>query len=420
MQVLLIGGGGREAALAWRIARSDSLTKLFVTHPNPGWPGVAEFAPASTLEAQVTLAAELGVDLVVVGPEGPLSKGIADALQDLGIPCFGPSVGAARLEFSKAFTKEICAEAGIATARALVIDRTDPTAVARAQARLDQGRVVIKADGLAAGKGVLVCPTASEAHEGFASMSQFGAAADRVLLEDLLEGPEVSVFALTDGTRVVGLPSSQDHKQLLNGGQGPNTGGMGAYAPCPWLDRQGVDALMGSVFQPVVDALKERGTPYRGVLYGGFMLTADGPQLLEFNVRFGDPECQALMMLWEEDVLPWLAGAAKGQLPEGEPRFAAGASCCVVLASGGYPASSDKGVAIPEPEDEVPSVVTFQAGTRRDDEGVLRTHGGRVLGITAIGPDVATARERAYARIDAWRFEGAHYRTDIGATGVSS
>lgn len=419
MRVVLVGSGGREAALAWRLSRSPSLTQLWVTADNPGWPAGVIQRAAGTVEAQVALAREVGAELVVVGPEGPLAQGLADALASAGIPCFGPTQEAARLESSKAYTKEICAAAGIATAGAVIVDRSDPGSWARAQERCAQGRVVVKADGLAAGKGVIVCETPEEAQRALSQLATLGGAADVLVLEDLLEGPEVSVFALCDGARAVALPSAQDHKQLLDGGRGPNTGGMGAIVPCPLVDQAQAEALVASVHQPVIAELARRGHPYRGVLYAGFMLTNDGPMLLEFNVRFGDPECQALMALWDDDPLPWLHGAAVGALPGGAPRFGSGAACCVVLASAGYPASSDRGRAIPEPE-PTDGVVVFHAGTERDPSGILRTAGGRVLGVTGTGSDLVAARSAAYAAVEGWRFEGAQLRTDIGQRAVAA
>jgi len=415
MRVLLVGSGGRETALAWRVARSPSLTELIVTGSNPGWPsGVLEISGDP-----VQIARTARAHLVVVGPEAPLADGLADRLADAGIPCFGPRAAAARLEASKAFAKEVMRAAGVPTAEALVVDRSEPGALERARARAARGEVVVKVDGLAAGKGVFVCPTAEEALRALdeAWGGRFGEAAERLVLEDRLTGPEVSVFALSDGERVVALPSSQDHKRLRDGDEGPNTGGMGAYAPCPLVPPEEARRLVQAVHQPVIAELARRGVPYRGVLYGGLMLTPEGPRVLEFNVRFGDPECQPLMCLWDEDILPWLHGAATGRLPDGEPRFAEGAACCVVLASAGYPRSSTPGVPIPEPEPSE-GVVAFHAGTRRTDEGTLVTDGGRVLGITGTGPDLRSARDRAYAAVEGWRFEGAQVRTDIGLGGL--
>lgn len=415
MNVLLVGHGGREAALAWRIARSPQLAQLTVTGPNPGWPGVAQVHPASTTAEIVELASRVQADLVVVGPEAPLAAGLADALVAEGITCFGPTRGAARIETSKTFAKELMAEAGVPTPGFLAVDRADPVSIEAALARIDQGQVVIKVDGLAAGKGVFVCPTPQEARAAFDEVmgERFGEAASTLLLEDLITGPEVSVFALTDGVAAVGLPSCQDHKALLDAGRGPNTGGMGAYAPCRLIDRAGVERILDQVHRPILRALAARGTPFRGVLYAGLMLTPDGPRVLEFNARFGDPECQVLMTLWESDILPWLSGAAQGKMPRGQPRFSDGASCCVVLASKGYPASSERGVVIPEGPSRR-DVVVFHAATTRSDDGLLRTNGGRVLGITGVGPDLAEARSRAYRAVEDYQFDGCQLRTDIG------
>ncbi|TVQ91101.1 MAG: phosphoribosylamine--glycine ligase [Deltaproteobacteria bacterium] len=415
MNVLLVGTGGREAALAWRIALSPQLGQLTVTGPNPGWPRLAQVREAGTVAQITALARELEVDLVVVGPEAPLAEGLADALDPLGIPCFGPSAAAARIETSKVFAKQIMAEASVQTAGFLQVNRDDPASVERALERLLRGDVVIKADGLAAGKGVFVCRSPDQARAAFDEVmgGRFGQAADTVLLEDLLTGPEVSVFALTDGVSAVGLPSCQDHKALLDGGQGPNTGGMGAYTPCPLLDQAGVEAVVEQVHRPVLRALAARGTPFKGVLYAGLMLTEDGPRVLEFNARFGDPECQALMSLWEDDVLTWLHGAASGALPAGRPRFSEGAACCVVLASRGYPETCERGVIITEGPNRR-DVNVFHAATTRLEDGLLRTAGGRVLGVSATGADLEQARVRAYEAVEDWRFEGCQLRCDIG------
>jgi phosphoribosylamine--glycine ligase len=396
--------------------QSKRLTSLVVTGENPGWPAGVEVQVAKQPGEIVAVATRLEADLVVIGPEAPLAAGTADALNAAGIPCFGPSREAARLESSKAFAKEIMASTGVQTAAALVVDRDDPVAVAAAHARCELGRVVVKADGLAAGKGVFVCRTADEAAEALQAVwsGRFGEASRSVVLEDLLEGPEVSLFAICDGEKVVVLPSAQDHKQLLDGGLGPNTGGMGAYAPCPLLEGPAGVALGEAIHLPVIQELARRGHPFRGLLYAGLMMTEDGPKVLEFNVRFGDPECQPLMVLWDDDLLAWLHGAATGNLPQGQPQFRDGTACCVVLASAGYPVSSDKGQVIPEP-DGTEGVHVFQSGTLRAADGTLRTNGGRVLGITAVGETVAQARSRAYEALPAWTFPGAQFRTDIAA-----
>lgn len=414
MRVVLVGNGGREHALAWRLAASPTLTALVVTGPNPGWPERVVVDAANDVPGWVAVARRHRADLVVVGPEVPLSLGVADALAEAGIPCFGPTRAAAALETSKAFTKEVLVAAGVPTAGALVVDLRDPAQRERARARCARGSVVLKADGLAAGKGVIVCRTADEALDALDGMARFGEAATRVLLEDLLTGPEVSLFALCDGVRAAPLPSAQDHKTLLEGGKGPNTGGMGAICPCPLVpDALGAEWVQ-RVHAPVLAEMARRGTPFRGVLYAGLMLTPEGPKVLEFNVRFGDPECQVLMAMWLDDPLPWLLGAANGQLPPGAPQVREGAACCVVLAADGYPEAPRQGDVIPvgpAPQDGV----VFFAGATRGDDGVVRTSGGRVLGVTARGPAMALARARAYDAVPGWAFDGARWRRDIGA-----
>lgn len=418
MRVLLIGHGGREAALAWKIAQSPSLEQLVVTGLNPGWPADARVELAVGVPEWVELASKMHADLVVVGPEAPLEQGLADQLREIKIPCFGPGSAAARLETSKAFAKEIMCAAGVETAGFQRVDTHDPASLQGARTRCQEGNVVIKVDGLAAGKGVFVCPDATDASASLeeAIGGRFGEAARYLILEDLIVGPEVSVFALCDGERAVGLPSAQDHKRLLEGNRGPNTGGMGAYVPCPLVDSAAVDELVASVHQPVLDEMRRRGTPFTGVLYAGLMLTEEGPLVLEFNVRFGDPECQPLMQMWDGDILPWLYGAAKGNLPAGKPAALQGAACCVVLASPGYPETSTKGIPIPEAA-LPPNVEVFFAGARRTN-GVLETNGGRVLGITATGDDIVQAQAAAYRSLPGWCFEGAHFRRDIAESAL--
>jgi phosphoribosylamine--glycine ligase len=416
MNVLIVGDGGREHALAWRIAQSPSLGRLVAASPHPAWPAGTEVIAASGPVGIAELARSQRIDLVVVGPEAPLEAGVVDACAEFGIPCFGPTRAAAQLEASKAFAKIVMDEARVPTASALVVDTFDADSLALAHARCDRGDVVVKVDGLAAGKGVIVATTPEEAHAALTACTdgRFGASAARLVLEDRLEGPEVSLLALCDGERAVALPPAQDHKRLLDHDQGPNTGGMGAYAPYPRLDAAAVAEIVARVHTPVLAAMRARGTPFRGVLYAGLMLTARGPRVLEFNARFGDPECQPLMALWEDDVLPWLLGAAKGRLPEGAPRFRAGAACCVVVAAEGYPDAPVRGTAIVEPPPS-PDVMAFIAGARRGVDGVLRATGGRVIGVTGWGPDAAAAAARAYAAVPGWRFPGSQIRSDIGA-----
>ena len=414
--VLVIGGGGREHALAWRLARSPSVDAVATA---PGNPGTADLGPRHDVAtddpgAVAALAEKVGADLVVVGPEAPLVAGVADELTRRGIPVFGPSSGAARIEGSKSFAKEIMAAAGAPTAR-----YGSFTSAADAKEALADYRppYVVKADGLAAGKGVTICDTEAEARAAIDDAlvrEVFGSAGERVVLEEFLDGPEASVFAVADGSDVVLLSPAQDFKRALDGDEGPNTGGMGAYTPVPGFGFAEADALRETIFRPVLAELADRGTPYRGLLYAGLVLTADGPKLLEFNCRFGDPETQVVVPRLASDLADLLAAAATGTVADVEVRWHDAAFVTVVLASGGYPGHYDVGLPIAG-VDEAASregVTVFHAGTRIED-GALVTGGGRVLGVTARGADVAAARERAYAAADLIRFAGVHRRSDI-------
>lgn len=394
MRVLLVGGGGREHALAWALGRHGH-TLLF-SHDNPGFAGLGAVVGGDP-------AAIEGVDLVVIGPEAPLAEGLVDRLAARGIPAFGPTAAAARLETSKVYTKQFAIRHGLPTAAARVLAPGEPFAADRAW--------VVKLDGLAAGKGVWVCADAAETDAAVAQARAARPDAD-VLLEEVLVGPEVSVLGISDGERVVPLLPARDHKRRFDGDVGPNTGGMGAVAPVAVAEAD--LAVCHDVLRRAVAGMAAEGTPFRGVLYGGFMLTPAGPRLLEFNVRFGDPECQPLVTMLDEDLAPWLLGAATGRLPGAALRWKAGAACCVVVAGEGYPergANADITALPAEAED----LVVFQAGTKRVD-GRLRATGGRVLGVVGRGADLAAARARAYAGVAAVRFEGAAWRTDIGAT----
>jgi phosphoribosylamine--glycine ligase len=416
MNVLLIGNGGREAALAWRLAQSPQLARLLVTGENARWPEKAEVLPANDVSAWVRVARDGGVGLVVVGPEAPLEAGLADALDEIGIPCFGPTRAAARLETSKSFAKEVMRAAGVPTADAIVVDPTTAEGRAAANARAALGAVVIKVDGLAAGKGVFVCPTAAEAQAALDEIGRFGSAAHRILLESLLTGPEVSLFALCDGERATPLVSAQDHKRLLDGDHGPNTGGMGAFVPSPHVDASRAEALCNQIHRPVLAEMRRRGMPFRGLLYAGVMLTPDGPRVLEFNARFGDPETQPMMRLWADDLLAWLHAAAIGALPEGSPKFSAGAACGVVLAAEGYPDAPKLGVILDEPATPDPRAVCFFAGAKRAGPTEVVSAGGRILSCTATGATLGEARASAYAAISAWAAPHTQHRTDIGAS----
>jgi phosphoribosylamine--glycine ligase len=417
MRILLVGSGGREHALAWKIAQSPLLTEL---HCAPGNPGIARLArpvpvAADDVEGLVRHAREARVDLVVVGPEAPLVLGLADRLASLGIPVFGPSAGAAEVEGSKAFAKDVMTAAGIPTAPYAVFTEA---AAAIAYARARGGRVVVKADGLCAGKGVVVADSADEAEAALRAMLVdriHGAAGARVLVEDRLEGREASLIAFTDGERVLTLPAAQDHKRVGDGDRGPNTGGMGAYSPTPAVDAALVADVERRVLLPAVRELARRGRPFRGALYAGLMLTRDGLQVLEFNARLGDPETQPILMRLRGDLLPALLGAARGDLSgvalDVDPRAAVG----VVLAAEGYPGQVASGDEIVGAEEATPEgVQVFQAGTRRDERGRLVSAGGRVLTVCALGDGIAAARERAYAALAGIRLRGGHCRRDIG------
>ena len=410
MKTLVIGAGGREHALALALSRDLSVTEV---HAAPGNPGIAEVATLHDVDpmdgaAVADLAERLAVGLVVVGPEAPLVAGVADAVRARGIACFGPSAAAARLEGSKAFAKEVMAAAGVPTAAARVC--TDPEQVAAA---LDEfgPPYVVKDDGLAAGKGVVVTGDRDEA-------LAHAAGCERVLVEEYLDGPEVSLFAVTDGRTVVPLLPAQDFKRALDGDAGPNTGGMGAYTPLPWVPADLVAEVTGSVLQPTVDEMTRRGTPFAGLLYAGLALTHHGVRVVEFNARFGDPETQPLMALLASPLGSVLLAAAEGRLHElGPLRWFDGAAVAVVVAAEDYPARPRTG----DPVDGLDAagsqdgVDVIHAGTALDGEGRVVTSGGRVLAVTAVGADVADARAKAYAGVDAVSIRGSHHRTDIAA-----
>lgn len=409
MHVLLVGGGGREHALAWKLLQSPRLSRLSTTHDNPGFPR-GSHQPGAAEDPEAFAVAE-GVDLVVVGPEAPLADGLIDRLQAAGVAAVGPTKAAAQLEASKAFAKEVMERSGVPTAAWSV--HTD---LSSALAAID-GPCVVKADGLAAGKGVVVADSAEEAKEAVREVlgGRFGQAGARVLIEERLTGPEVSVLALCDGERAVPLQSARDHKRRFAGDQGPNTGGMGALCPAPGVPPETIESIRRTVLQPVVDTMAASGTPFRGVLYAGLMLTPRGPKVLEFNARFGDPECQPLMMMLDEDLLPLLHSAATASLPDRPLRWKSGACCCVVVVSDGYPGSYEKGHEISGLPDPSPGEVAFLAGARHRKGGGVETSGGRVLGLTCHGETLAQARDRAYALTETVSFLGAQWRSDIGA-----
>jgi phosphoribosylamine--glycine ligase len=409
MDVLVIGTGGREHALVSALAADPGVERVYAAPGNPGMAADATLHDVDPLDgrAVAALAGDLGVGLVVIGPEAPLVAGVADAVRAAGVPCFGPSADAARLEGSKAFAKEVMTAAGVPTAKARVCTTPDEVAAA-----LDAfgPPYVVKDDGLAAGKGVVVTDDRQEA-------ADHADACDRVVVEEYLDGPEVSVFGITDGTTVHPLLPAQDFKRIGDGDRGPNTGGMGAYAPLTWAPADLVDEVRRTVLQPTVDELRRRGTPFRGLLYAGLALTARGVRVVEFNARFGDPETQPLLALLESPISPLLLGAATGSLADvPPPTWRPGAAVTVVLASKGYPESSSRGDVITGTDDAeaLEGVHVIHAGTALVD-GHLVTAGGRVLGVTAVGADVAQARARAYDGVRVVSFPGAHWRTDIAA-----
>ncbi len=398
MRVLLVGSGGREHALAWRLAQSASCDEL---HAAPGNPGIARLGQchpvrAEDSEALLELATSLEVALAVVGPEAPLVNGLADDLRRGGIAVFGPGGAAARIEGSKIFAKEVMRAAGVPTAAVLLEPRPP---------------CVVKADGLAAGKGVFVCRDESELAAGLAAASHLRG---EIVVEELLEGEELSVFALCDGREVVALAAARDHKRLEDGDRGPNTGGMGAFTPVPGFDGSDVAQLVELVHRPVVEELARRGSPFVGLLFAGVMLTADGPRVLEFNCRFGDPETQAVLPVLEGDLLEALRAAAGGDLAGARVTAGADAAVAVVLAAGGYPDTADSGTPISGVEDaEASGALVFHGGTALA-AGELATKGGRVLTVTATAGELEEARARAYAAADLIRFEGLRRRSDIG------
>jgi phosphoribosylamine--glycine ligase len=414
--VLLVGGGGREHALAAALAASPHVETLWAA---PGNPGIARHArtapvPADALSAIVELARRERVDFVVSGPEAPLVAGLADRCGEAGLTALGPSAAAARLEGSKAFAKALMARHGIPTARFAVFD-------AAAEARRYCARVgaplVVKADGLAGGKGAIVCATLEEAEAAVRALMEervFGQAGATVVIEEYLRGEEVSFFALANGEEALALGAAADHKAVFDGDRGPNTGGMGAYAPVPGFDAL-EEQVMDTIVRPTIAALAKEGAPYRGVLFVGLMLTADGPRVLEYNCRFGDPECQVLVSRLADDLLPLLVAAARGEALPARVRWRPESAVCVNLVSGGYPGRYPTGLPIEglERAEAVEGVRVFHAGTA-EREGRLVTAGGRVLSVTATAPRLAEAVRRAYAAAACISFAGVHYRRDIG------
>ena len=417
MNILLVGSGGREHALAWKIAQSPLTARLVCAPGNPGMAAMAETraVEATDVAGQLALAREIAADLVVVGPESALEAGLADALAKAGIPCFGAVAAAARIETSKAFAKDFCTRHDLPTAAYGVFEKP-----AEAKAFLDRFTppYVIKADGLAAGKGVTVAETRREAEAAIDDClgGRFGQAGARVVIEEFMAGEEASLFALSDGETAVLFGGAQDHKRAYDGDKGPNTGGMGTYSPAPILTAEVVETARARMIAPTVAGLAGEGMPYRGVLYAGLMLTEAGPKLVEYNARFGDPECQVLMLRLESDLVPYLHAAATGALAGmPEPTWRDEAAICVVLAARGYPDAPEKGSVIRGADaDFGPDVTVFHAGTARNAAGELVAMGGRVLNVCARGADLAEARARAYAAVARIDWPEGFHRTDIG------
>lgn len=423
MKVLVVGGGGREHALVWKIRQSPRVSEVFVA---PGNAGTAKEATnvdiaATDVDAIVEFAKQYEIDLTVVGPEAPLVAGLVDALEEAGLKAFGPSAAAAELEGSKVFCKNLLHTADIPTASYQTFRTGDDAARYINDRYSDPSEpvpVVVKADGLAAGKGVIVCETRSDALEAIdriAGQKEFGAAGNELIIEERLMGQEASVLAITDGETIITLPAAQDHKPAYDGDTGPNTGGMGAYCPTPIVDEAMYEKIESDVLVPVVHAMKRARKPFKGVLYAGLMLTAAGPKVLEFNVRFGDPECQPLLMRLKTDLVDILEAAVEGKLSELPPlEWDERPSLCVVMASEGYPGSYEKGREITglDDADMLDNVKVFHAGTSTEDGKVVNS-GGRVLGVTAIGASVSAAKLQAYKAVQKIRWKGAWCRKDI-------
>jgi phosphoribosylamine--glycine ligase len=419
LNVLLLGSGAREHAIAWKLAQSPNLAKLWCAPGNAGMAQYGENLPdvrASDVDAVAEAAQRIRADLVIVGPEDPLAAGVADRLEAEGIAVFGPTRAAAEIEWSKAFAKQLMRDAGIATAEARAFD--DAWAARTYVREMFGTGCVVKADGLASGKGVVVCDNVDDALRAIEDSmvnNRFGPSGARIVIEERMRGRETSAHAFTDGVTVRHMPFSCDHKPVFDRDQGPNTGGMGVYSPPGWLDATTRAEIEHNVTERAVHAMAAAGRPYRGVLYPGMMLTADGLRVVEFNSRFGDPETEALLPRLRTDLLTICDAVAHGRLADIDVEWSDDATVGVVMAPGGYPGDHLTGVPIEGIESVDSDVQVFIAGARRDDAGVLRTTGGRTLCVVASGPTIAAARERAYDNVRRIRFEGAHYRTDIGA-----
>ena len=417
MRILVVGSGGREHALSWKIAASPLCDKLYCAPGNAGIAAVAECVPIGVEEFDklVAFARENRIDLVVVGPEAPLVKGLADRLSEAGVPVFGPSAKAAEIEGSKGFMKDLCAKYRIPTARYRRF--TDPTA-AKSFARTLPIPVVIKADGLAAGKGVVIAASHDEADAAIEDMMlhhQFGQAGDSVVVEEFLAGEELSFFALCDGETALPLASAQDHKQVGDGDTGPNTGGMGAYSPAPVATPEIEARIMAEIIRPTVAGLKAEGRPFKGVLFAGIMVTAEGPKLIEYNARFGDPECEVLCLRLMSDLVPALLACTDGTLRNFALRWYPETALAVVMATKGYPGAVQNGSVIRNlPTDAADDCIVFHCGTKRNPQGEIEAHGGRVLAVSALGKNAREAQAKAYRIVDAIDWPEGFCRRDIG------
>ncbi|SHG37234.1 phosphoribosylamine--glycine ligase [Thermosyntropha lipolytica DSM 11003] len=417
-KVLVVGQGGREHALVWKLSLSPQVEKIYAAPGNPGIGQIAECVDigAEDIDKLAAFAREKGIDLTVVGPEAPLMQGIADIFKEKGLLLFGPSRAAARLEGSKAFTKNLLKKYGIPTASYEVFTDAEQ-ALDWAEHYTNQGKkVVIKADGLAAGKGVVIAETFAQAREAIEDImikKTLGSAGDKVVIEEFLEGEEVSVFALSDGEDFVILGAAQDHKQVFDGDKGPNTGGMGAYVNPPLYDEKLAVKVREKIIAPVIAAMKEEGTPYAGVLYAGLMVRDGEPKVLEFNARFGDPEAQVLLPMIKDDIYTLLEKVARGELDGYVPQMEEGSCICVVLASGGYPGPYEKGKEITGLNNISPDTLLFHAGTALKD-GKLVTNGGRVLNVVCRGQNIEECIDKVYKEVAKVSFAGMHYRRDIG------
>lgn len=419
LSVLIVGAGGREHALAWVLSRSPQVGQIFVAPGNAGTSAVATNVPiaASDIDGLVAFAGDMNIGLTIVGPEKPLAEGIVDQFQAEGLTIFGPTRYSAQLESSKAFARQFLHRHGIPSPRFEIFDDYE---AARRYVAVRPVPVVVKASGLAAGKGVLVCEDEADAEAALHYIMverAFGQAGDRVVIEERLRGPELSLLAFSDGRNVAAMLPARDHKRALDQDQGPNTGGMGAFAPPPDVDQRMIDELTAKLIQPAVNGMAAQGHPYVGVLYAGIMLTSKGARLLEFNCRFGDPEAQVILPMLDGDLAEIMLACIQGRLEPGMVKSHPGAGATVIMAAPGYPGKYPRGLAISgvDQASTREGVQVFHAGTRRQ-HGLLVTDGGRVLSVTATGPDLASALSRAYAAVGDIHFEGAHYRRDIGST----